>query len=117
MYNSFEKVSALWLEHNKFYWKESTYTKYIFITKNISKIFCDCIIEEINSKKIQQIVNNILLCNLMSVTTAKTYISVINSVLAFAYDNDYDCVEHIKIIFPKQQKSELKILTQKEQKN
>lgn len=116
MDNSFENVFSLWLEHNRFYWKESTYTKYIFITKNISKIFCDCMIEEINSKKIQQTVNNILLCNLLSVTTVKTYVSVINNVLAFAYDNDYDCVDHIKIILPKQQKSELKILTQKEQK-
>lgn len=52
----------------------------------------------------------------MSITTVKTYISVINSILSFAYDNDYKCVEHIKITFPKKQKNELKILTQKEQK-
>lgn len=116
MDNSFENVSSLWLEHNRFYWKESTYIKYVFVAKNISKNLCDCMIEEINNNKIQQTVNNILICNLMSVSTMKTYISVINSVLAFAYNNDFNCVEHIKIILPKQQKNELKILTQKEQK-
>lgn len=82
----------------------------------MDKIICDCSLEKINSKIVQQTVNQILICNAMSITTVKTYISVINSVLSFAYDNDYKCVEHIKITFPKKQKNELKILTQKEQK-
>ena len=116
MDNSFENVSALWLEDNKLFWKESTYTKYLFISKNVDKIICDCSLEKINSKIVQQTVNQILICNAMSITTIKAYISVINSVLSFAYDNDYNCVEHIKITFPKKQKNELKILTQKEQK-
>lgn len=116
MDSSFENVSALWLEDNKLFWKESTYTKYLFISKNVDKIICDCSLEKINSKIVQQTVNQILICNAMSITTVKTYISVINSVLSFAYDNDYKCVEHIKITFPKKQKNELKILTQKEQK-
>ena len=116
MDSSFKNVSALWLEDNKLFWKESTYTKYLFISKNMDKIICDCSLEKINSKIVQQTVNQILICNAMSITTIKTYISVINSVLSFAYDNDYKCVEHIKITFPKKQKNELKILTQKEQK-
>lgn len=116
MDSSFKNVSALWLEDNKLFWKESTYTKYLFISKNMDKIICDCSLEKINSKIVQQTVNQILICNAMSITTVKTYISVINSVLSFAYDNDYNCVEHIKITFPKKQKNELKILTQKEQK-
>ena len=116
MDSSFKNVSALWLEDNKLFWKESTYTKYLFISKNMYKIICDCSLEKINSKIVQQTVNQILICNAMSITTIKTYISVINSILSFAYDNDYKCVEHIKITFPKKQKNELKILTQKEQK-
>lgn len=116
MDSSFKNVSALWLEDNKLFWKESTYTKYLFISKNMDKIICDCSLEKINSKIVQQTVNQILICNAMSITTIKTYISVINSILSFAYDNDYKCVEHIKITFPKNQKNELKILTQKEQK-
>lgn len=116
MDSSFKNVSALWLEDNKLFWKESTYTKYLFISKNMDKIICDCSLEKINSKFIQQTVNQILICNAMSITTIKTYISVINSILSFAYDNDYKCVERIKITFPKKQKNELKILTQKEQK-
>ena len=101
MDSSFKNVSALWLEDNKLFWKESTYTKYLFISKNMDKIICDCSLEKINSKIVQQTVNQILICNAMSITTIKTYISVINSVLSFAYDNDYNCVEHIKITFPK----------------
>jgi len=116
MDSSFKNVSALWLEDNKLFWKESTYTKYLFISKNMDKIICDCSLEKINSKIVQQTVNQILICNAMSITTVKTYISVINSILSFAYDNDYKCVERIKITFPKKQKNELKILTQKEQK-
>lgn len=116
MDSSFKNVSALWLEDNKLFWKESTYTKYLFISKNMDKIICGCSLEKINSKIVQQTVNQILICNAMSITTVKTYISVINSVLSFAYDNDYKCVERIKITFPKKQKNELKILTQKEQK-
>ena len=30
MDSSFKNVSALWLEDNKLFWKESTYTKYTF---------------------------------------------------------------------------------------
>lgn len=88
MDSSFKNVSALWLEDNKLFWKESTYTKYLFISKNMDKIICDCSLEKINSKIVQQTVNQILICNAMSITTIKTYISVINSVLSFAYDND-----------------------------
>ena len=38
MDSSFKNVSALWLEYNKLFWKESTYTKYLFISKNMDKI-------------------------------------------------------------------------------
>lgn len=61
MDSSFKNVSALWLEDNKLFWKESTYTKYLFISKNMDKIICDCSLEKINSKFIQQTVNQILI--------------------------------------------------------
>ena len=50
MDSSFKNVSALWLEDNKLFWKESTYTKYLFISKNMDKIICDCSLEKINGK-------------------------------------------------------------------
>lgn len=59
MDSSFKNVSALWLEDNKLFWKESTYTKYLFISKNMDKIICDCSLEKINSKIVQQTVNKI----------------------------------------------------------
>lgn len=49
MDSSFKNVSALWLEDNKLFWKESTYTKYLFISKNIfNKCLSDCKIDKIN---------------------------------------------------------------------
>ena len=115
--NSFAYISDLWLENNKVFWKESTYAKYTQISVNLKKaISGNYSIGNINSRMIQKKVNSAIAEKTMSVATIKSYISVINSILSFASANNFACVESVKISYPKPVKSNIKILTEKEQK-
>lgn len=114
----FCKVADEWYLKNQFHWKDSTKLKY----ENILKIylfpeFSDLDIREINDVKICNYIYGLMRNDSLnekkhlSVSTVKTLWTVINSILNFGYEHNYNSKVISKIQFPRNKKKEIAVMS------
>ena len=109
----FETIAYEWLEYKKISVKESTYYNYMFIIEKYLK-------EKYENKKIEELINfNDLVQELSQKLSSKTIRDIINVLKAIIkyYEEEYGInINYRKIRVPKLEKSNIRILSDKEKK-
>lgn len=109
------KISNEWLEENKLLWKPSTYSKYFHIVNDIvADTLSDITILNLTEKVVQENINKMIAQN-RSISYIRDYVTVINSVLRYASNKEYNCLTRLHVIYPKQRKKEMQYLSRKQQ--
>lgn len=111
-----ERISDEWLEENCLSMKKSTYQKYSLVIKNHinNSVLSNTNIKNLESKNIL-VFSKELLKDGLSAKTVNDILLVLNQILKFS--NDKYGVPNIKIQYVKEEKKEMRVLTNLEQNN
>lgn len=110
------KLSNEWLQINKSKLKDSSLTKYESVIKtHIIPILGNYRINDLSTEIIAQFTNTLLLEEKLAVKTVRDILLLLHSILSYGYEKDGNKSLPIKIIYPKEQPKELRILNQEEQ--
>lgn len=110
------KLSNEWLQINKSKLKDSSLTKYESVIKtHITPILGNYRINDLSTEAIAQFSNTLLIDDKLAVKTVRDILLLLHSILCYGYEKDGKQAVPIKIIYPKEQPKELRVLNQEEQ--
>lgn len=105
-----------WLRVNRNRFKESTYVKYMTILeKHIKPGVGDCFVQELSSIVIEQFTYELLNEKGLSPKSVKDILTVLRSVLCYTSRQLPSALAGIEIVYPKDVKKEIRILSREEQ--
>lgn len=105
-----------WLKFNRTRVKESTYVKYnTIISKHINPYLGYCLIQNLSSLTVEQFSYDLLSVESLSPKTVKDILTVLNSVLKYVSKQLPQGLQKIDIVYPKEAKKEMRVLTREEQ--
>lgn len=105
-----------WLTLNRTRVKESTYVKYsTTIEKHIKPKLGGCLVQALSSVIIEQFSYELLFEDGLSPKTVKDILTVLNSVLKYTARQYPHGLQRIEIVYPKDTKKEMRVLTRSEQ--
>lgn len=106
-----------WLTINKYKIKESTYIKYLnIIEKHINPKLGNYCLKDLDSLIIEKFSQYLIEQEKLSSKTTKDILTVLKSILKYADGQEPDCLKKIEVIYPRERKKEMRILSQDEQK-
>lgn len=111
-----EIVCSTWLEINRSKWKDSSYAKYrSMLEKHILPEFGLYQISEITSERIAQFTYQLLHRDHLAVKTVRDILLLLHAVLVYECERSNGQREPVHIIYPKEERKELRVLSQMEQ--
>lgn len=115
MLRPMREICNNWLEINKNKLKQSSYSKYsTIIAKHIIPEFGDCTIIAITTDTISDFTDNLLYREHLAVKTVRDILLVLHSILIYESEQSTLQMEKIKIIYPKEEKKQLRVLNHRE---
>ena len=111
-----KEICNNWLDINKNKLKQSSYSKYsTIIEKHIIPEFGDHIITAITTDNVAKFTNRLLEHERLAVKTVRDILFVLHSILIYDCEQRSFQGEIIKIVYPKEERRELRVLNQEEQ--
>lgn len=105
-----------WLQINRSRVKESTYVKYSsMLEKHIKPRLGGCLVQALSSVVIEQFSHELLYEEELAPKTVKDILTTLNSVIKYTSKQFSETLPMIEIVYPKVQKSEMRVLTRDEQ--
>ena len=105
-----------WLEINKYKLKNSSWSKYNSIIKNwIVPFFGNYYIEELTTESLAEFTDMLLTQKNLAVKTVRDILLLLHSILAYGYEKNKRQIFPIRIIYPKEESKNLRVLSQEEQ--
>lgn len=112
----FSKYCEEWLTLSRNRVKEATYAKYyIIVNKYLKPELGKCNLTKINTVTIEHFSNKLLVTYGLSGKTVRDILFVLHSVLDYVYKQQGQAFNHIDIIYPKENKKDMRVLNPEEQ--
>lgn len=112
----FSKYCEEWLVLSRNRVKEATYAKYyIIVNKYLKPELGGFTLKKLNTITIERFSNQLLNEAMLSSKTVRDILFVLHSVLGYIYKQKGDLANHIDIIYPKENKKEMRVLSPEEQ--
>lgn len=111
-----EHICDTWLEINRSKWKDSSYAKYrTMLEKHILPEFGSFCISEITSEHIARFTYKLLNQDQLAIKTVRDILLLLHAVLVYECEKSNRQMTPIRIIYPKEERKELRVLSQMEQ--
>lgn len=105
-----------WLQMNRDRIKESTYVKYSNILgKHIKPHLGGCFLQTLSSVMVEQFSHTLLNEDKLAPKTVKDILTVLHAVLGYTAKQSPEPMQMIEVVYPKEPKKEMRVLTREEQ--
>ncbi len=105
-----------WMRINRSRIRESTYVKYYgILDKHIKPRLGGCLVQSLSSVIVEQFAHDLLYEEELSPKTVKDILTMLHSIVTYTAKQFSDPMQTIEIVYPKNPKKEMRVLTRDEQ--
>ena len=111
-----ESICISWLEVNRNKLKYSSYSKYkVILEKHLLPEFGLYLISEITSEHIADFTNRLLNQECLAIKTVRDILLLLHAILVYGCEKSNGTFTPVRIVYPKEERKELRVLSQMEQ--